>query len=57
LAQARGQSLETGKKGTWYANFARFSAKSEFWYCSNGDRVNARGNAQIRATAHFLWEE
>jgi len=34
-----------------------FQCKSEFGYCSNGDRVNARGNAQIRATTHFLREE
>jgi len=35
---------------------ARFNAKSEFGYCSNGDRVNARGNAQIRDDS-FLREE
>jgi len=45
------------KKGAWHANMARFNAKSEFEYCSNGDRVNARGNAQMRATTHFLREE
>jgi len=44
-------------KGAWHANLGHFNAKSEFGYCSIGDRVSARGNAQIRATTHFLWEE
>jgi len=42
------------KKGAWHAILARFNAKTEFGYCGNGDRVNARCNAQIRAKYSFL---
>jgi len=42
------------KKGAWHAILARFDAKTEFGYYSNGDRVNTRGNAQIRATTRFF---
>jgi len=45
------------KKGAWQTIPARFDAKTEFGYCSNGNRVDARRNAQIRATTRFLREE